>query len=506
MNLSTYLQAGYPGLAVITSEEARAEAEIARVCADNNRKLLAWSSTEGLVDIADSRVTPCPDPLDALQLLDGLFAMREPQIVVLLRDLQLHMEQSDPMLIRRIKDILRIAKANGHTLVMLGCRLNLPAEIDHEITRIEFGLPDSTALASVLDAIVETTEGLPVPEPAIRESALANALGLTTTEAENVFALSIVETKTIDPKIIAREKASALRKNGLIEIVRSVTSLYDVGGLLNLKDWLKRRAGAFGISARSYGLPAPKGLLIVGIPGTGKSLTAKATASAFGLPLLRLDMGRVFGGIVGQSEANLRTVIQTAEAIAPCVLWIDEIEKGFSGSKSGGSSDGGTSSRVFGAFLSWMQEKEKLVFVVATANDVSQLPPEFLRKGRFDEMFFVDLPDMQERRQIWEIVIARHGRLTDNFDATALAQASEQFTGAEIDAVFVDALYDAFLENAREPTDLDLANSMTRMVPLARLMEGQISALKSWANGRARSAAGNQTAPKKSSRRIAGMN
>jgi SpoVK/Ycf46/Vps4 family AAA+-type ATPase len=218
-------------------------------------------------------------------------------------------------------------------------------------------------------------------------------------------------------------------------------------------------------------------------------------------------MGRVFGGIVGQSEANLRAVIQTAEAIAPCVLWIDEIEKGFSGSKSSGGSDGGTSSRVFGSFLSWMQEKEKPVFVVATANDVSQLPPEFLRKGRFDELFFVDLPDIAERSQIWDIVITRHGRQTSNFDVAALAKSAEQFTGAEIDAIFVDALYDAFLDDGREPTDLDLANAMTRMVPLANLMDGQIAALRNWAKGRARSAASDkQTAPARTSRRITGMN
>ena len=505
MNLSTYLLAGYPGIAVITSEESRAEAEIAAVCSTLGRNLHAWSSSEGLIDLAEGRISACSDPLDALHLLDGLFAKQEPRIVVLMRDLQLHLDQSDPMLVRRIKDILRIAKANGHTLILLGCRHNLPAEIDHEITRIEFGLPDSNALSTVLDGIIASAQ-LPEMDPATRESALANALGLTTTEAENVFALSVVESKAIDPKIIAREKANSLKRNGLIEIVQSDTSLDDVGGLENLKEWLGRRGGAFGTSAKAYGLPAPKGLLIVGIPGTGKSLTAKATAGAFGLPLLRLDMGRVFGGIVGQSEANLRAVIQTAEAIAPCVLWIDEIEKGFSGSKSSGSSDGGTSYRVFGTFLCWMQEKEKPVFVVATANDVSQLPPEFLRKGRFDEMFFVDLPDVGERRQIWEIVVKRHGRNPKDFDTTALAKAADQMTGAEIDAVFVDALYDAFLDDAREPTDLDLANAMTRMVPLARLMDGQIAALKNWAKGRARTAAADQSTPRKSNRRLSVMN
>lgn len=521
MNLATYLKAGYPGIAIITAEEARAEAEIAEVCRENNRQLHAWSSTEGLVDIAEGRVQPIPDPLDALQQLDSLFSRSEPQTVVLMRDLQLHMEHSDPMLIRRIKDTLRIAKTNGHTLILLGCRINLPPEIDHEITRVDMALPGTSELSTVLGGIIASGE-IPEPSAETREAALQSALGLTTTEAENAFALSIVETQGISPSVIAREKARTLKKNGLIEIVETTTSLDQVGGLENLKTWLIRRAGAFGESAKSYGLPAPKGLLIVGIPGTGKSLTAKATASAFGLPLLRLDMGRVFGGIVGQSEANLRAIIQTAEAIAPCVLWIDEIEKGFSGSQSSGSTDGGTSSRVFGSFLSWMQEKTKAVFVVATANDVSKLPPEFLRKGRFDELFFVDLPDAQEREQIWKIVIERHGRKPGDYDSSALANACDQFTGAEIEAVFIDALHEAFAED-REPAANDILEAMASTVPLAQLMDGQIAALRTWAKGRARPAATaaksgetadtgiagkpsgkSSTAPR--SRRIAGLN
>ena len=294
------------------------------------------------------------------------------------------------------------------------------------------------------------------------------------------------------------------RRNGLVEVVEATTGLNDIGGLEQLKQWLQRRGGAFGVSARDYGLPAPKGLLIVGIPGTGKSLTAKATAGAFGLPLLRLDMGCVFGGIVGQSEANLRSVIQTAEAIAPCVLWIDEIEKGFSGSQSSGSTDGGTSSRVFGSFLSWMQEKTAPVFVVATANDVSKLPPEFLRKGRFDEMFFVDLPDSQERAQIWDIVIAKYGRKPTDFDTVVLARACEQFTGAEIEEVFIDALHEAFAEGAEPNARKHILPAMTDTVPLAQLMDGQISALRHWAKGRAREAgaSGTNTPPPRSRRRI----
>lgn len=258
-----------------------------------------------------------------------------------------------------------------------------------------------------------------------------------------------------------------------------------IGGLDALKDWLVKRSQAFSQEAIAYRLPSPKGLLILGIAGTGKSLTAKATAKVFGLPLLKLDAGRIFGGLVGQSEGNIRSVIQTAEAIAPCVLWIDEIEKGFNGSKSSGSTDGGTSSRVFGTFLSWMQERKSAVFVVATANDVSQLPPEMLRKGRFDEIFFVDLPNAQEREAIWTIQIRKFGRKPDDFDLQQLAKITEGLTGSEIESVFADALFLAF-EHREEPTDLSIATVLNDFVPLSKLMAEQIAGLRKWTQGRAR--------------------
>ncbi|MBB5353848.1 AAA+ superfamily predicted ATPase [Haloferula luteola] len=493
ISLITYLRAGYPGLILVSPEEVRAEAEVAEACAELDRYLHAWSSTDGLVDIKESRASPCSDPLEALQLVEGIFSSDSPQ-VVLFRDFQPYFDQNDPLLVRRIKDLLRAAKSVGHVLILTGCRSKLPPELEHELTRIELALPDTQQLSAVLNGILGSG-GDTYPADATREAVLQAALGLTTIEAENVFALSLVEAGTIDPKIVAREKASRLKSGGLLEVIEAGTGLDDIGGLDELKRWLSGRRRAFGTAARSYGLPAPKGLLIVGIPGTGKSLTAKAAAGALQLPLLRLDMGRVFGGIVGQSEANLRTVIQTTEAIAPCVLWIDEIEKGFAGSSSGGSTDGGTSSRVFGSFLSWMQEKQKPVFVVATANDVSQLPPEFLRKGRFDELFFVDLPDARERAHIWDIVIERHGRNPTDFDPVVLARASESFTGAEIEAAFIDALHTAF-DNDREPTMADVGEAMGRIVPLAQLMDGKIAALRHWAQGRARGAT-NRHLPRK---------
>ncbi|GAA5117430.1 AAA family ATPase [Luteolibacter yonseiensis] len=493
--LTTYLRAGYPGLAIITPEEARAEAEISAACTTTGHHLHAWSSSEGLVTIAGGRVQSCSDPLEALPLIETLFGDDSGRHVIVMRDIQPHLDQIDLLLLRRMKDLLRLAKSRGHSIILLGCRLKLSPELEHEITHLDFKLPDIIQLDAVLQGILEANR-MEAPDEVALESVLQAALGLTTVEAENAFALSVVEKGGMDHRIVAREKAHTLKRGGLVEVIESPPSLADIGGHDPLKEWLNRRAGAFSASAKEYGLPAPKGLLIVGIPGTGKSLTAKAVSSAFGLPLLRLDMGRVFGGIVGQSEANLRSVIQTAEAIAPCVLWIDEIEKGFSGSQSGGS-DGGTSSRVFGSFLSWMQEKQKPVFVVATANDVSKLPPEFLRKGRFDEMFFIDLPSQAERSQIWEIVIRRHGRDRGAYDITQLARACDQFTGAEIEAAFVDAMFESYAEGD-EPKPGYVTEAITRTVPLARLMDTQITALRQWANGRARNASSNGVSPSSS--------
>ena len=284
-----------------------------------------------------------------------------------------------------------------------------PPELEREFTTVELKLPGKTELGTVLDGICDSAKLKKVKADA-REQILDAATGMTCAEAENAFALSVVRNGAVTASTVATEKANAIRQNGLLEIVETQQSLDGIGGLNQLKQWLIKRQQAFGQAARDYGLPCPKGLLIVGVPGTGKSLTAKATAAVFGRPLLKLDAGRLFGSLVGQSESNLRQAINTAEAVAPCVLWIDELEKGFAGSRSSGASDGGTGARVFGSFLSWMQEKTAPVFVVATANDVTQLPPELLRKGRWDELFFTDLPSANEREMIWAIQITKRQR------------------------------------------------------------------------------------------------
>jgi len=480
-----HIRAGYPGLFLVSPEEQRVQAEMQQIAQELKYGLVFWSAVDGLVDASKRTTTPANDPLEALIAIQEL----KEKTIVLLRDFHLFLQDPNPVLIRQFKDVLQRAKTQNKTLIILGCRLVLPPELEREITVIEFALPGKQQLGTVLDGIIESAQ-LKGVEGEQRDKILDAASGLTTIEAENAFALSVAESKAIDPAIVSREKAQAVKKNGILEIIETKETLESIGGLDVLKEWLLKRRHAFSQRAIDYGLPTPKGLLIIGIPGTGKSLTAKATAKVFGVPLLKLDAGRIFAGLVGQSESNLRAVIQTAEAIAPCCLWIDEVEKGFSGTRSSNSTDGGTSSRVFGSFISWMQEKSAPVFVVATANDVSQLPPEMLRKGRFDELFFVDLPNQQEREAIWEIQIRHYGRDPKDYDLAALAKATEGLTGSEIENAFVEALYLAFDSGGeagdKEPTDLDIAGVLTEFVPLSKLMAEQIGGLRAWAKGRAK--------------------
>ncbi len=477
-----YVRAGYPGIYLVSSEEARVEAELKAIAQALNYRLFAWSVTEGLVDTNDGSVREAPEPLQVIGLIEEL----PENSLVVLRDFHPFLEDGNPVLTRALKDRLRVGKTKGKAILLLGCRSVLPPELEREFVVVPFALPGKAELGGVLDQIASSARQSK-PEGESRDQLLDSACGLTTIEAENAFALSVVESGGLSPQIVAREKANEVRKSGLLEVCASVAALNDIGGLELLKQWLLERKDAFGQEARRYGLPSPKGLLIVGIPGTGKSLTAKATATVFNRPLLKLDAGRLFAGLVGQSEGNLRSVIATVEAIAPCVLWIDEIEKGFNGVRSSGVSDGGTASRVFGTFLSWMQEKTAPVFVVATANDITQLPPEFLRKGRFDELFFIDLPNRSEREAIWRIQIAKYGRVPENLDVPQLALATEGLTGAEIEQAFIDALYDAF-NRREEPTDLTVSLQLTELVPLSKLMAEQIAALRQWARGRARPA------------------
>lgn len=477
-----YVRAAYPALYLVSPEEQRVSAEMIQISKELQYHLFIWSTVEGLVEIPSGKSNDANDPLAALIEIEKM----EERTIILLQDFHLFLADPNPVLVRKLKDVLLAGKTKRKTLIIVGCRLCLPPELERELTIIEFSLPGKQELGAVLAGIMESAK-IKSLDDETREKVIEAASGLTTIEAENAFALSVIETKTLDPVVVAREKAQAVKKNGLLEIIETNLSLDSIGGLDVLKAWLLKRKHAFTQSATEYGLPSPKGVLILGIAGTGKSLTAKVISKVFSVPLLKFDAGKIYGGIVGQSESNLRSVIQTAEAISPCVLWIDELEKGFAGSKSSNGTDGGTSARVFGSFLNWMQEKKSPVFVVATANDVSQLPPELLRKGRFDELFFVDLPNQKEREQVWEIQIRNYGRDPKDFDTVQLSKATEGYTGAEIEQVFVEALYLGF-DQEKEPTDLSIAGVLVDSVPLSKLMNEQIEGLRKWSKGRARSA------------------
>jgi SpoVK/Ycf46/Vps4 family AAA+-type ATPase len=323
--------------------------------------------------------------------------------------------------------------------------------------------------------------------PILFQKVTEAALGLTAEEAENVFAKSLVQTGDFDLKIILSEKEQIIRKSGVLEYCHVNENMQGVGGLDELKKWLNKRGKAFTPKARDFGLPEPRGILLLGIPGCGKSLTAKAISSMWQLPLLKLDVGKVFSSLVGSSEENVRRAIQTAESIAPSILWLDEMEKGFSGLGSSGQTDGGTTARVFGTFLTWLQEKKTPVFVVATCNNVSQLPPELLRKGRFDEIFFVDLPSKEERKEIFKIHLEKRHRNVNGFDLNKLSDEAVGFSGSEIEEIIVSALYDAF-DNNEDINQTYIENTIKSMIPLSQTMEEQIKGTREWAKIRAKRA------------------
>jgi hypothetical protein len=326
--IAHYLQAGYPALYLVSHEDQRVEAELNAIAHHLDYNLAFWSVIFGLVETRTHKVHQAQEPIEALQAIESL----PEKSMILLKDFHLFLADANPILICKMKAVLMEAKTQSKTLVVLGCRLCLPPELEREITVLDFALPNKQQLGLVLDGISESAQ-LQKIEGEAREKILEAATGLTTIEAENAFALSFAQSKAIDPVLVAKEKAQAVKKNGLLEIIDSPENLDAVGGLDVLKEWLLQRRHAFTARAAAYGLPPAKGLLMVGLPGSGKSLTAKATARVFQVPLLKLDAGRIFAGLVGQSEANLRAVIQTAEAIAPCCLWVDELDKSFSGNR-----------------------------------------------------------------------------------------------------------------------------------------------------------------------------
>jgi hypothetical protein len=494
--IETLIRARYPILYVVSSEEMRVQSLVVEIAQRRQKKVFEWSFTTGVVPAGTSiqsqknRNAATKDPLMAL---DQVIEQVEPAIFIF-KDFHPFLTRNNFAIIRKLKEIALHLKNSFKTIILVSPTLEIPTELEKEITLLNFPLPTRDELSELLDKIVEDVKQFRQVkielDQAGRERLLQAALGLTLGEAENVFAKIIVKGERLsgeDVNEVFAEKQQIIRKSGLLDYYATEETFSNVGGLSVLKDWLDKRAVAFSEQAREFGLPAPKGILMLGVQGCGKSLCAKAVSSLWQLPLLRFDMGRMFNSLVGSSEENVRRAIAVAESVAPAILWVDEIDKAFAGSQGSGSTDGGTTARVFGTFLTWLSDKTAPVFVVATANDISQLPPELMRKGRLDEIFFVDLPSEEEREQIFAIHLAKRKRDPKNFDLKALAACSKEYSGAEIEESIISALYDAF-SSQRELTTEHILNSVRETVPLSKTMDEQITRLRRWVTGRARNA------------------
>ena len=489
--LDTLVRARYPLIYLVSWEEQRLDTILDELAKRHGKALIAWSVTKGLRRVGGMRGGGPEGAREPMEALAAIEKLTEPSLVVL-KDF--HPYLNDPAVIRGLRELAHSLKTTYTTVILLSPVLQIPTELEKEMTVLDVPLPTHDELYGLLKEIAEVVvKGNRATVSLRREDADAiakAAQGLTLSEAENAFAKAIAADSRLakeDIGLILDEKRQVIRKSGLLEYYPTEEQFGNVGGLENLKTWLSRRGNAFSEPARRFGLPEPKGLLLLGVQGCGKSLTAKAIASSWKMPLLRLDMGRIFSGLVGSSEENLRRAIRVAESVAPAVLWTDEIEKGLSGAGSSGFSDGGVTARVFGAMLTWLQEKTAPVFVVATANRIDLLPPEILRKGRFDEIFFIDLPARPEREEIFRIHVGRRGRKPEDFDLSRLAAAAEAFSGAEIEQVVVAALYDAFAEG-KELEQRHLDRAVAETFPLATTMREDIQKLREWAKTRTRPA------------------
>lgn len=490
--LEVLIRASIPLICVLSFEEERVMAAVRSIAKRlgeerrRPRRLYVWSASRGLRDEQSQLVRPdsVEDPTTAL---DHVIENPEDALYVFL---DIHRHYS-PVTTRLIRDAARAVRSTRKSVLFISPFFQAPEELQKEMALSVFQLPDRLLLDQTLAEIEKEVRaaGLPIElRNGERDQLLRSAMGLTAREAALAFRTAVARGGGLfadAARVVAEVKTQLIRKTGILEYYEHSESFADVGGLRKLLDWFNERAAAFSATARYAGLPLPKGVLLVGVPGCGKSLSARALAGAWHVPLLRLDVGRIFGGYVGQSEANLRMAIQTAEAVCPCILWIDEVEKGFAGVRGHGG--GGVAARVFGTFLNWLQDKRSPVFVVATANDLSGIPPEFLRQGRFDDVFFVGLPSDEERKAIFQIHLAKRHRTPNAFDLDVLVKSTDGYSGAEIEQVVNTALFLAF-DAGRDLEQSDLLAAISDTRPLSRSRSREIAALTAWAQSNAKSA------------------
>jgi ATP-dependent 26S proteasome regulatory subunit len=486
--LALFLKARYPIIYINTIEEDRVEYVIRKSIKTNlNRSIYSWDFVDGYTNNPNNEGFAKRNPLQALELIERLNA--ETPALFLLKDFNRFL--NDLSISRKLRNVSRILKLQPKTIIIIGSDLTIPTELQDLITVLEFQLPLEEEISQELNRLVNSLN-IKI-DSQLFENLTRACQGLSLERIRRVLSKIIATYKTIDDNSIAvllSEKKQIISQTEILEYWSVNEKINNLGGLDNLKDWLKKRKTAFSIQASNYGLPTPRGLLLVGIQGTGKSLTAKAIANDWQLPLLKLDVGKLFGGIVGESESRLRQMINVAETISPCILWIDEIDKAFTNTESRG--DSGTSNRVLATFISWLSDKTRPVFLIATANNIDLLPLEIIRKGRFDEIFFLDLPKQEEREEIFKIHIEEFRPNTfKSFDYSKLAQASESCSGAEIRQSIIEGMYQAFYEKREFTTD-DICLALKELIPLANLESDQMIKLQNWASsGRIRLASSN---------------
>ena len=511
--LKVLINSSTPIVIIETVEEVRAVSMVREACSELNLAMFEWTIADGLIRSGSgtpigeinppvrtnsmhpaatgSSSTPAPiyntsDPVQALANLEAITI----EGVFILKDFHRHMDS--PVVIRRLRDVGQKFAANRRTVVITAPSLDVPPELESLVEYLDLPLPNAERLREIIEdtykRLAKThTLGLKLDAPGV-DAMAANLRGLTEEEAERAVSQGLMTRYALCPESVTdvlQAKKALLRHSGMLEFIDATENMASIGGLENLKRWLAQRRGAWEDRGRDFGLDPARGVIILGVQGCGKSLCARAVAGEWGLPLVKFDTAAIYDKYIGETEKRIRKVFQVAESLAPCVLWIDELEKVFAGSgPDSASADAGVSSRLLGAFLSWMQDKQAPVFVAATCNNVTVLPPELIRKGRFDELFFVDLPNRSERAQIFAIQLLKRKRNPSDFDLNAVSASAQGFSGAEIDALVQAALYAAFSRNAQLNTQM-LLDAVKGTVPLSTTRAEDIAALRAWATQRA---------------------
>jgi len=485
--LRKLVAARYSLVYIVTYEEDRAErlvASLSKRAFSQPVPFFTWSFTEGLRSPEGEAVPGTEQPVAAL---DAVITAQRPTLY-LFRDIQRHFD--DAKVLRRLRDAHHALRTTYKTIFFCGPTPQVPPELHKELTLLDLPLPGFEDIERIWNEACAHAKGVQIELGEKRDALLRGTLGLTEDEARAAFAKALLGRRTVGPEIVEvlyEEKRQIVRKEGILDYIPPRVDLDSIGGLAALKDWLRQRRRFFLREAEDFGLDPPKGLLITGISGCGKSMCVQAISAYWGMPMLRLDMNRVYAGIAGSPERSLELAINTAEAVSPCVLWIDEIETAIVGTH--GTQGGGLSTRIFSTFLTWMQEKKQMVFVAATANEIDKLPPELLRKGRFDQIFFVDLPTEAERMEIFIKHLQRRNKDPQAYDLVSLSKATPGFNGAEIEQLILTGLYTAFDQN-RDMATNDLYRALGRMVPLSTTMSERIKEIKRWADTRAIKASG----------------